>query len=76
MWRWCAGLQVLSFTPHIHWGGEEILVLEGTFEDEYGRYPKGSWIRNPPKSRHAPSSPEEGCIIYVKTGHLSRLMEG
>lgn len=70
--RWAPGT---VFTPHIHWGGEEILVLEGTFEDEYGRYPKGSWIRNPPKSRHAPKS-EEGCIIYVKTGHLSRLVEG
>ena len=57
------------FTRHRHWGGEEILVLEGTFHDEYGDYPKGTWIRSPHLSVHQPYS-EEGCLIYVKTGHL------
>ena len=28
-----------SFSPHTHGGGEEFLVLEGTFEDEYGAIP-------------------------------------
>ena len=28
------------FNPHKHWGGEEIFVLEGTFYDEHGIYPK------------------------------------
>ena len=27
---------------HSHSGGEEILVLEGDFADEYGEYSKGS----------------------------------
>jgi anti-sigma factor ChrR (cupin superfamily) len=53
----------------MHAGGEEILVLDGTFEDEHGAYPKGSWLRSPPLSRHAPFS-REGCTILVKTGHL------
>jgi anti-sigma factor ChrR (cupin superfamily) len=53
----------------MHHGGEEILVLEGTFEDEMGRYPKGTWIRSPHLSTHAPFS-TEGCTILVKTGHL------
>jgi len=57
------------FHRHTHPGGEEILVLEGTLEDEHGRYPKGTWLRNPPGSTHAPFS-GEGCVIYVKTGHL------
>ncbi|PHS28503.1 MAG: cupin [Robiginitomaculum sp.] len=57
------------FNRHSHPGGEEILVIEGVFEDEHGRYPKGCWIRNPPGSMHTPSS-SEGCTILVKTGHL------
>lgn len=64
--RWAPGTR---FTPHRHWGGEEILVLEGVFEDEHGRYPAGSWLRSPHGSMHAPFS-EEGCLIWVKTGHL------
>lgn len=64
--RWAPGTR---FTPHRHWGGEEILVLEGVFEDEHGRYPAGSWLRSPHMSMHAPFS-EEGCLIWVKTGHL------
>ena len=58
------------FQPHAHVGGEEILVLSGVFEDENGRYPKGTWIRSPHISRHKPFS-REGCTIYVKTGHLA-----
>ena len=51
-------------------GGEEILVLEGTFYDEHGTYPKGSWIRSPHMSKHTPFTKDEGATIYVKTGHL------
>ncbi|MEO0548656.1 MAG: cupin domain-containing protein [Pseudomonadota bacterium] len=58
------------FNQHRHWGGEEILVLDGTFQDEHGDYPKGSWLRSPHLSQHTPFS-EEGCLIYVKTGHLA-----
>lgn len=53
------------FSAHTHSGGEEFLVLEGTFEDENGRYPTGTYVRNPPGSRHAPSA-SEGCIIFVR----------
>ncbi len=53
------------FDAHIHPLGEEILVLSGVFEDEYGRYPAGSYLRNPPGSRHTPASPE-GCDLLVK----------
>ncbi|EAQ26124.1 cupin domain-containing protein [Roseovarius sp. 217] len=64
--RWAPGTR---FTPHRHWGGEEIFVIEGTFADEHGRYPAGSWVRSPHLSEHKPYS-DEGCLIYVKTGHL------
>lgn len=58
------------FNPHQHWGGEEILVLEGVFCDEHGVYPAGSWLRSPHLSRHQPFTGPEGALIYVKTGHL------
>lgn len=57
------------FNPHRHYGGEEIFVMDGVFEDEHGRYPAGSWIRSPHMSLHKLFS-QEGCIIFVKTGHL------
>lgn len=64
--RWAPGTR---FNPHRHYGGEEIYVLEGVFEDEFGRYPAGTWIRSPHLSAHRPFS-NEGCTILVKTGHL------
>lgn len=67
--KWDANTQ---FNSHQHWGGEEILVLEGTFYDEHGSYPKGSWIRNPHLSRHHPYTKEDGALIYVKVGHLNK----
>jgi anti-sigma factor ChrR (cupin superfamily) len=60
--RYAAGS---SFARHEHGGGEEILVLDGTFSDEHGDYPTGTYIRNPPGSRHAPFS-KSGCILFVK----------
>ena len=57
------------FNPHRHYGGEEIFVVSGVFEDEHGRYPAGTWIRSPHMSLHQPFS-KEGCVIFVKTGHL------
>ena len=54
-----------AFSPHTHGGGEEFVVLEGVFEDEYGTFPAGTYVRNPPTSRHTPGS-TEGCTIFVK----------
>lgn len=65
--RWAPNTR---FAPHRHWGGEEILVIEGRFRDEHGEYPAGSWLRNPHQSGHTPFTGEEGALIYVKTGHL------
>ena len=65
--RWAPNTQ---FSSHVHAGGEEILVLEGLFCDEFGEYPAGTWIRSPRYSRHAPFTRQEGALIYVKVGHL------
>ena len=53
------------FSPHVHGGGEEFLVLDGVFSDEHGDYGPGSYIRNPPTSSHTPGS-KPGCVIFVK----------
>lgn len=58
-----------AFQPHVHWGGEEIVVIRGMFIDEYGSYPAGSWIRSPHLSEHFPRVEEE-TLILVKVGHL------
>jgi anti-sigma factor ChrR (cupin superfamily) len=65
--RWSANT---SFNAHQHWGGEEILVLQGEFCDEHGQYPKLSWIRSPHRSQHQPFVKAQETIILVKTGHL------
>ncbi len=53
------------FRAHDHPLGEEILVLSGTFSDETGDYPAGTYFRNPEGFRHAPFS-DEGCELLVK----------
>ena len=58
------------FPQHTHPGGEEIFVIEGTFEDDHGIYPQGTWIRSPHMSIHKPYS-KEGCLIYVRVGGLA-----
>lgn len=58
------------FPEHLHPLGEEFWVLEGTFSDESGDYPAGSYVRNPPGSRHR-SFTRDGCTIFVKLNQFS-----
>ncbi|WP_237332796.1 cupin domain-containing protein [Zobellella iuensis] len=60
------------FPEHQHPQGEEFWVLEGTFSDENGDYPAGSYVRHPPRSRHGSFS-DEGCVLFVK---LNQFAEG
>ncbi len=53
------------FPEHSHPQGEEIYVLEGVFSDENGDYPAGSYLRNPPGSKHKPFT-RQGCVLFVK----------
>ncbi len=53
---------------HEHVGYEHIYVLQGDQFDERGTYPAGSFIINPPGTRHSPGS-KSGCVallIYEK----------
>lgn len=54
-----------AFAAHNHPEGEEILVLDGVFSDEWGDYPAGSYLLNPEGFRHAPFS-RTGCLLFVK----------
>lgn len=54
-----------SFPQHLHERGEELLVLEGVFSDDHGDYVAGTYVRNPPGSKHRPFS-RGGCTIFVK----------
>ncbi len=54
-----------SFPEHTHPQGEELYVIDGVFSDENGDYPAGTYIRNPPGSRHKPFT-REGCELFVK----------
>jgi anti-sigma factor ChrR (cupin superfamily) len=60
----------VSFPDSVQAGGEEVLVLDGVLSDELGYYEKGTWIRNPPAS-HQQRYSKQGCLLYIKTGHLA-----
>jgi len=55
-----------SFPRHPHPGGEEILVLAGTFSEGGEHYPAGWYLRNPPGSSHQPFTKGDGAVIFVK----------
>ena len=54
-----------TFPMHTHDGGEEFLVLEGTFSDEFGDFGPGSYLRHPVGTSHTPFT-RGGCTIFVK----------
>ncbi|WP_209015888.1 cupin domain-containing protein [Roseibium sp. RKSG952] len=65
---------ILKYEPgarvalHEHVGYEHLYVMEGDQYDEYGSYPAGSFVINPPGTRHSPGS-KTGCVallIYEK----------
>jgi hypothetical protein len=58
-----------SFAAHMHPQGEEFLVLQGTFSDEFGDYSAGTYVRSPWNSQHRPFS-KEGCVIFVKVRQI------
>lgn len=59
-----------SYDLRQHYGGEEFLVLEGSLQDERGKYPTGYYVRNPAGNVHVPYS-ESGCLLFVKLGEFA-----
>ena len=65
-----------KFPEHTHIGGEEFLVLSGTFKDQFGEFPAGTYVRNPIGSKHAPWVDDDGCTIMVKLLQMADTGEG
>ncbi len=59
------------FDEHVHDGGEEFLVLAGTFSDASGDFSAGTYVRNPPGSSHAPWT-RQGTTILVSLRQFQR----
>jgi anti-sigma factor ChrR (cupin superfamily) len=59
-----------AFPAHEHALGEEFFVLSGVFSDEHGDYSTGTYVRNPPQSRHTPRT-APGCSILVKLRQMT-----
>ena len=52
--------------------GAELFLLDGSFEDEHGRYDALTWLRLPVHFTHRPTTPER-CELYVKEGGFAYL---
>ncbi len=71
LYRMASGSRVPA---HEHPGGEEVFLIEGGLSDGEREYVCGDWLRLPPGSGHAVSSPA-GAVFWVKTGHLPPSLE-
>ena len=56
-----------SYPAHRHQGDEDVLVVEGAFEDENGHYEEGRFVRFASGSRHHPRCPDAGprCTLFA-----------
>lgn len=53
-----------SVPEHFHHGRENIYVIEGVQEDHTGVHHPGTWLSNPPGTRHSVRSPK-GCLVLI-----------
>lgn len=61
--RWEPGTKLVNV---VETDIKEIFVVKGTWSDELGSYPEGTWLRYPPDCPYTPFS-QTGCLVYVKT---------
>jgi ChrR Cupin-like domain len=64
--RWVAGAAIMLDLQ----GGAELLVLAGGFDEGGDHFAPQSWLRLPAQSVLQATAGPEGCIAWVKTGHL------
>lgn len=60
---------------HTHKGFELTLLLEGSFEDEKGKYVKGDFIMLDSNHQHHPIS-EEGCLCFTVANDALHFTQG
>jgi anti-sigma factor ChrR (cupin superfamily) len=66
--RWSADSEIDLPSP----AGLELLVLDGVFHDGAERFGDQSWLRLPAGSQARVRAGENGCRVWMKTGHLAR----
>lgn len=66
--RWSAGAEISLRAPT----GLELLVLDGDFTEGADRFEYQSWLRLPAGSEARVRAGEQGCRVWMKTGHLAR----
>ena len=64
-----------SVPEHTHKGFELTLLLDGSFDDENGKYVKGDFIVLDGSHQHHPIS-EEGCICYTVANDALHFTQG
>jgi anti-sigma factor ChrR (cupin superfamily) len=67
--RWSPGTNVALDAS----GGLEVLVLEGGFVEGGDTLGEGDWLRLPMGSEPQARANPSGCVIWLKSGHLTRL---
>ncbi|MFD2205291.1 cupin domain-containing protein [Kiloniella antarctica] len=66
MEKWASGSFIHRVAPK---GGVEILVLEGSLQDNNERYPQRTWLRYP-EAEILNFTVTEDCTLLCKSGHL------
>ncbi len=62
-------------SEHEHVDYEHMFILEGDEFDENGSYPAGSFVVNPPATRHSPGS-RGGCVALLIYQKAVRFTDG
>ena len=64
--RWAPGITITLTAP----GGAEVLVIDGGFEEWEERFEPQSWLRLPAGGVLRATVGQDGCKVWIKTGHL------
>jgi hypothetical protein len=67
--KWDGGATI-AFTPK---GGVEVFVIDGGFAEGGETFSEQSWLRLPVGTKLEAKAGSDGCLCWIKEGHLSQL---
>jgi hypothetical protein len=67
--RWAPKARIELALPQ----GAEFLVLSGNFEERGEPFAEQSWLRLPAKATLRAKTGDDGCRVWIKTGHLANV---